>query len=117
MSDSLGNEALLKDHHHVAVNHHLPPHRWFDLRSFGLQVCKYVLLMCNCRSEFEPLSNGSSSDVYFSPVSSSTSLNAEPLTSVKQLPEQIDPLLDGEDKEKTAAYQLLQRAESKVSSL
>lgn len=67
-------------------------------------------------SEFEPLSNGSS-DRFYSPVSSSTSLtSAESIESLKQLTSRVDLLLDGGDEDKRKALQLLQRAESQLGN-
>lgn len=77
---------------------------WFDVRRLSCQVYKYMLLLCNCRSEFEPLvpRYPKSSAIYDG-------------TSLQQLTSQVDPLLDGGDEDKHRALQLLSQAENKVS--
>ena len=84
--------------------------------ALGKSLYKYVMLMCNCRSEFQ-------SDIYSSPVLESTALsNGEAFSGgsseeAKELFKNVDELLEGTDSDKTQAYNLLSDREQQVGLL
>ena len=83
-------------------------------RMFFSTMYKYVLFLCNCRSDFEQLQNveeGDGSIIRTSPRSSRSNL-----TGAGKLYDRIDALLDGSDDDRQEAFTILKNNEISVST-